>query len=268
MNDERWLSALLESLHAVLDKTDQLFLSAIANTPRWNDKDDRDPVSETDLSIENLIRELLHDLLPEVPFVGEETGGRVPETGLSWIVDPVDGTVNFLEGIPLCGTSIGLACDNRPILGAVSLPLLKSRFSGGPMVPSTENARRITVSNTFSLRQAVVAVGDYSTGRDAESKNERKLAVHASLAPSVYRIRMLGSAAIDLAWLASGRLHGSLTMSNNVWDMCGGVAIALGAGAEVSDMIGEPYTLASSATIAAVPGLLHPLLEQINRIDR
>ncbi|MCF6389377.1 inositol monophosphatase family protein [Mycobacterium sp. MBM] len=266
MTDAQWLTGLLASLHSLLDKVDGMFLDSVARAPRWHDKSDRDPVSETDVAIETWLREQLSSLTPDVPFVGEETGGGVPKTGLAWVVDPVDGTVNFLERLPLCGTSIGLVQDNIPVLGAVSLPLLGSRFGGGPRVPATENGRRMAVSTESRLRRAIVAVGDYSTGPGAQRKNDTKLELHRRLAAEVYRVRMLGSAAIDLVWLASGRLHGSVTMSNNSWDMCGGVAIALGAGACVTDANGEPYTLESRTTLAAAPNVWEALRDTVRPV--
>lgn len=261
--DVRWLDRLLDALHESLDSTDRILAQGIQGVTKWHEKRDRDPVAEVDLAIERRLREFLFDLTPDVPFVGEETGGEVPDTGLAWVVDPLDGTVNFLEGIPLCGTSIGLVRDGQPILGAVSLPLLGSRFSGGPAIQSTENGKAISVSDVSAMRGAIVSVGDYSTGDGADRKNERKIEVQRALAPEVYRIRMLGSAAIDLAWLASGRLHGTVTMSNNSWDMCGGVAIALGAGAHVTDARGMRYSMASESILAAAPGVWRALCDKV-----
>jgi myo-inositol-1(or 4)-monophosphatase len=120
-------------------------------------------------------------------------------------------------------------------------------------------SRRLTASTTTSLRDAVVAIGDHATGAGAGRKNEARLGATIQLTSRVHRIRMLGTAALDLAWLADGRLDASITLANQPWDVAAGVIIAREAGATVVDADGSPHTLHSAATIAA-PG---PLISQL-----
>lgn len=261
MADSLDRNRLLTLMNDVADRLDVLFTAGYLGRPAWRNKGDRDPVSETDVAIENRARELLHRARPDIPIVGEETGGESPLEGLAWHVDPIDGTVNFLAGIPLCGISIGLAGNGVPALGLISAPLLGARFAGGPGAPSTENRNPIRAAHVTSLGTSVVSLGDYSTGNGAEERNRHKLAATARLASEAYRVRMVGSAALDLAWVASGRLAGAVILSNKPWDMCAGVAIARGAGAVVVGEAGEPYTLASRAMVAGAPGIIDELAE-------
>ena len=120
-------------------------------------------------------------------------------------------------------------------------------------------------SKTHSLKEAIVAVGDYAVGDNAESKNTLRIAITQALAATALRVRMVGSAAIDLAWLADGRIDASLTMSNNPWDMAAGVAIAREAGALIVDADGSDYTLRSGSTIAVAPNLLNDFLQLVTR---
>jgi myo-inositol-1(or 4)-monophosphatase len=110
------------------------------------------------------------------------------------------------------------------------------------------------------LRDAVVSIGDYAVGLGAAVKNELRLAITARLAEHAFRVRMHGSAAIDLAWLADGRIDAAIIMANTPWDMTAGVAIAREAGAVVLDRDGTSYTSQSEATIAVAPALVNEVL--------
>jgi myo-inositol-1(or 4)-monophosphatase len=116
---------------------------------------------------------------------------------------------------------------------------------------------RIHTSRTDRLDQAIVAFGDFSVSDDAEAKNRVRVAL----------LEQLGSAAIDLAWVAHARLDASITLVNNPWDMAAGVVIAREAGADVTDRDGTPYTLASTATIAGSSKILSLILDTIEEIQ-
>ncbi|WP_106402232.1 inositol monophosphatase family protein [Actinocorallia populi] len=217
-------------------------------------KGDRDMASEVDYAVERAVRDHLRELTPSIAFLGEEEGRTGPaESGLTWIADPVDGTANFVHGIPLCGFSLGLARDDTPVLGVIDLPFLGARYFAAQGAGAYLGDRRIRASTATSLTDAIVAIGDYAVGPDAD--NARRLALTGLLASRVQRVRMLGSAALDLAWAAEGRLDASLTLSNNPWDMTAGAAIAREAGAGVHDARGAPYTLAADSIIVTAPGL-------------
>jgi myo-inositol-1(or 4)-monophosphatase len=219
-------------------------------------KGDRDMATDLDYAVERAIRAHLRDHTPGVPILGEEegvTGGL--GGGLLWALDPIDGTANFVHGLPLCGVSLGLLRRGRAVLGVIDLPFLGARDSAVEHAGARHGERRIAASTTGSLRDAIVAIGDYAVGADAEEKNRLRLALTARLAAEVQRVRMLGSSAIDLAWVAEGRLDASVTMSNKPWDTAAGVIIAREAGAVVVDHDGTDHTVDSAATIAAAPGV-------------
>jgi myo-inositol-1(or 4)-monophosphatase len=139
------------------------------------------------------------------------------------------------------------------------------------------NGQRIQVSRTSQLADALVTVGDYAVGPDADDKNQERLQLTQLLAGQVLRIRMLGSAALDLAWLAEGKTDASIAFSNRPWDVAAGVIIAREAGAVVSDLDGSDHTTKSQATIASCPdlaGALHELIrspigpQPSHRLDR
>lgn len=213
--------------------------------------------TEVDYAVERAVRAHLRSKTPDVPVLGEEegvTGDRSSE--LLWALDPIDGTANFVHGIPLCGISLGLVHRNRPVLGVIDLPFLGTRYSAVEHTGAYLGDRRLQVSMTTSLRDAIVAIGDYAVGENAQAKNRLRLALNERLAAKVQRVRMLGSAAVDLAWPADGKLDISLTLSNKPWDTAAGVIIVREAGAVVVDADGTDHTFDSTATIAATPAVV------------
>ena len=121
----------------------------------------------------------------------------------------------------------------------------------------------IHVTGQTCLAEAIVALGDYGTATAASNRNTAMLAIHAALAPRALRIRMLGSAAVDLALLADAALGASITLGNRTWDMAAGAVIAREAGAQVTDLDGTDHTTSSRCTIAATPNLIENILDVV-----
>lgn len=232
-------------------------------------KGDRDYASEVDYAIEDKIRSFLVAKTPEVGFVGEETwpdNGQKRSDGYWWALDPIDGTVNFAHGLPLCAVSLALFRNDRPVVGVVDNPHLKARYTAIEGQGAFCGDERLDVSTPASLAESVVTIGDYAVGDGAAEKNKRRLLLTQKLADKVLRIRMLGSAAMDLVWLAQGRTGGSVTLSNSSWDIGAGVIIAREAGAAVFDLDGSEHTTASIATIACPPSLKPSLLSVLANV--
>ncbi|GIH72791.1 inositol monophosphatase family protein [Sphaerimonospora thailandensis] len=229
-------------------------------------KGDRDMVTDIDYAVEHVVREFLSRETPEFGFLGEEEGlSRTGDGGLMWALDPVDGTANFARGIPLCGVSLGLIEAGRPVLGVIDLPYLGAYYCAAEGAGATANGQRIRAHRTYALSAAIVSVGDYAVGEGAEAENRIRLPLYHWLAARVQRVRMLGSAAVDLAWVAEGKTDAFITLSNNPWDTAAGVAIAREAGAVVADIDGGPHTTKAQATIAATPGILTDLIALITQ---
>ncbi len=221
-------------------------------------KGDRDFATDVDRHIESEIRASLAEATPEIPFLGEEEGGA---TGIEavWVLDPIDGTINFARGLPLCTISLSLVIAGQPVLGIVDAPLLGERFvarrSGGAYL----NGARIAVSEVSGLDEAIVGVADFKVDAGSEDENRVHLAVVARLARESLRVRMLGSAALDLAWLAVGRLNATVMLSNLPWDVTAGLLLVREAGGMVYDFDGSDHDSASRYTLASVPSLAQPI---------
>jgi myo-inositol-1(or 4)-monophosphatase len=150
--------------------------------------------------------------------------------------------------------------DGQPVLGIVDTPFLGERFvareSGGAFL----NGRRIVVSPVPGLHEAVVGLADFKVGVGSEEENRVHLALLGRLAHRCLRVRMHGSAALDLAWLAAGRLHATAMLSNLAWDVTAGLLLVREAGGEVFDFDGSPHDESSRFTLASTPSLAEPLV--------
>lgn len=180
-----------------------------------------------------------------------------------WGLDPIDGTANFVHGVPLSGVSLALMQGDQTVVGVISLPYLDLHYAailgGGAFV----NGSRLEASRTADLSTSIVAIGDYALGKDAAEKNRQRIALTAALAAKVERVRMFGSAAHDLTWLAEGRIDGAIVMSNKTLDLAAGILISREAGAVVTDSSGAEHTQTSAHTIAAEPGIADQLLSLV-----
>jgi myo-inositol-1(or 4)-monophosphatase len=223
-------------------------------------KGERDMASEVDYAIEERVRAFLAEETPDIGFLGEENGTSGATDGLMWALDPVDGTVNFVHGSPLCAISLGLITENRSVLGVVDLPFLMNRYSAAEGGGSHLNGQMIAASGVGHISDAVVALGDYAVGEGAEKKNQIRFELTRRLGTDAQRVRMHGSAAIDLVWLAAGHIDAVVMLANKPWDTAAGVVIARESGAEVVDIDGSPHTHESRATIAANTALLPAIL--------
>ncbi|TNY36835.1 inositol monophosphatase family protein [Thermomonospora catenispora] len=228
-------------------------------------KGDRDMASEVDYAVERAVREHLRAKTPDIAFLGEEEG-LTGDGELMWVLDPVDGTANYVRGLPLCGVSLGLIHGDRPVVGVIDLPFLDVRYHAAQGAGAFAGERRLRVGATDRLQDAVVAISDYAVGEGADAENRIRLALSGRLAATVQRVRMLGSAALDLAWVADGKLDAAVLLSNKPWDTSAGVLIAREAGAVVVDLDGTDHTTASTAAIAIAPALADRLIALIREV--
>ncbi len=223
-------------------------------------KGDRDYATQVDLQIEETIRKALDEAAPGVAFLGEEEGGRDAVEGSMWVLDPIDGTVNFANGSPLCAISLALVENGEPTLGIIDLPLLGERYTATRGMGASLNGRRISVLEPAGLHDSIVGFADFAVGPAAKVENPVHRELMERLVPRCLRVRVHGSECLDLAWLAAGRLDVSVMLSSLPWDVTAGVLIAQEAGAEAFDHGGEPWTPHAEFTICCTPGLVDELL--------
>jgi myo-inositol-1(or 4)-monophosphatase len=188
-----------------------------------------DLVSEADHNAERLIRERIGGARPDDGILGEEGGDVAGSSGVRWVVDPLDGTVNFLFGIPQWAVSIAAEDDRGALVGVVYDPVRDELFSAERDGAATLDGRPITASTKTDMATALVGTG---FGYDAEVRRAQS-AIAARLLPEVRDLRRFGAAAIDLAWTACGRLDAYYEHGLNAWDLAAGGLICERAGLDV-----------------------------------
>jgi myo-inositol-1(or 4)-monophosphatase len=224
-------------------------------------KGDRDMASEVDFAVEREVRAFLERETPDIGVLGEEEGGATD--GTRWVLDPIDGTENFVHGVPLWGISLGLIHEERAVAGVIDHPALGTRYAAAEGLGATCNGTPIRGSECTDLIDALVAVGDYAVGPDAETQNVERFALTQRLYPRVRRLRMIGTAATALTWTASGFFDATIMFSNKPWDTMAGVTIAREVGVVVLDLDGTEHSPESRGTFAVSAGIREPLLEEI-----
>ena len=187
-----------------------------------------DVVTQTDLDVEMLIRRSLLEVTPDAGIIGEEEGARSSSATLQWIVDPLDGTVNFLYGLPVCAVSIAAARDGAVIAGAVADVLRGEMFSACAGGGARLDGRPIAARDGASLADALVTTG---FSYRAEMR-ERQGRVFQRLLPNVRDIRCFGSAALQLCWVGAGRVDAYFERDTKLWDYAAGALVAREAGAQ------------------------------------
>jgi myo-inositol-1(or 4)-monophosphatase len=202
----------------------------------------KDFLTEVDLAAEAALKAALAKATPDIGFYGEEGGGADLNTGRVWVADPLDGTINYATGSPLCGVMLGLLEDGVPILGIIDLPFLGSRVDSGQVV------------DVDGFDQAIVGMGDafHQGGGD---RLDAYLRMTMEVHRNAMRFRCVGSAAVLWTWLASGNIQGMVLAHNNPYDVVAGHAIAKASGAVCTDYAGAPLTLASKGAMATAPSI-------------
>jgi myo-inositol-1(or 4)-monophosphatase len=236
-----------------------------SRSPRTStSKGDRDLTSDVDIVVEKFVRQFLRERTPALGFLGEEEGGSHQHDGLRWVLDPIDGTINFLHGLPLCAVSLSLMQDDLTLIAAIDMPFLGDRYNALAGHGSYVNNQRLQVSTTQTLNNALVSIDQYTFAHGVQHMNRIRYRLVEHLSSHVQRVRMHGSSAIDLAWTAHGRLDACIMLGNKPWDTSAGVLIAREAGARVLDLDGADHSTNSSATIAVTPSLEHELMATVH----
>jgi myo-inositol-1(or 4)-monophosphatase len=234
-----------------------------------------DLVSEADVEVERMIRELLEEERPEDSLLAKEGTDRTGSSGLCWVVDPLDGTVNFLLGIPQWCVSVAVRDERGPLAGAIYDPLRDEMFTAArhrpaileepekpsllyPPAPIPKRERRtLAMRERAGLSDAMVATG-LAYGSEVRAAQAEVL---MRLVPRVRDIRRFGSAALDLAWTAAGRYDAYFERSVKPWDVEAGLLICVRAGLRTIEL--PAVEKLPWGVLVATPALAHPLLELV-----
>ncbi len=210
-------------------------------------------VTEADHAADKAIQAIIRKAFPEHGIVSEETAEKITESEYKWIIDPIDGTVNFANGIPICCVSIGLENNGKMLMGAVYNPNMNEFYFAEKGNGATLNDKKITVSDKKEVLRSCLVTGFPYTYLDQPNG---PIQVFERLIRKGIPVRRLGSAAIDLCWVAAGRFDGFYEHQLNAWDSAAGFIIVEEAGGKVTDLKGDIYSPYQPGIIAT-NGLIH-----------
>ncbi len=212
-----------------------------------------DVVTEMDRATEEMIRDVLLSARPDDAILGEEGGAAQGRSQVRWVVDPIDGTVNYLYGRAEWAVSVAAEVDGEVVAGVVEVPVLGRTYTAVRGEGAYRNGEPISVADPVDLSMALVATGfGYATER-----RRKQAQVLGALLPKIRDIRRGGSAAIDLCTVAEGSVNAYYEQGVHPWDWGAGALIAEEAGARVAGLRGTPPN--NAMLVAAPPGLFEPL---------
>jgi myo-inositol-1(or 4)-monophosphatase len=217
------------------------------------------PVTEADKASEKAIFEVIKSNFPDHFLLSEESGEIAQDSEYKWIIDPIDGTINYAQNIPICCISIGVEKAGEMILGAVYNPFMNEFFFAEKGKGATLNGESIHVSEQTSLEKSCLATGfPYEYIQDPNGP----IPVFERFISQGIALRRLGSAALDLCWTACGRYDGFYEHRLNAWDSAAGYLIVEEAGGKVTNLSGNKYNPYEHGLIAS-NGLIHNTLVDI-----
>jgi myo-inositol-1(or 4)-monophosphatase len=214
-----------------------------------------DLVTEVDKAAEGLLHRAIAKHFPDHGFQGEERTNTNPDAAYRWIVDPLDGTINFVHGAPMFAISIGLLHGREPVVGVIYDPIRRELFTAMKGGGARLNGRRMRVSGTDTMAASLLSTGFSLAFRRVPTEYLRWL---VAFERGSHAVRRIGTTAISLAWLAAGRLDGFYERELAPWDFAGGTAIVREAGGRVTDFDGHPITVGTERSrLVASNGRIH-----------
>lgn len=225
---------------------------------RVDKKGKRDLVTDADREAEALVAERIRAAFPGDALLGEESSPHQGPAERLWILDPLDGTTNFVYGIPHFGPSLAFYEGGRGVVGCVFNPVLDECYVGVAGKGATRNGRPIRCNGTTELSEALLTTGfPYRI----DSLKDNNLRPFAALSPRVRGMRRLGSAALDLCYTADGRYDGFWELHLSPWDVAAGAIVAREAGCRVTDAEGGDAWLFGGSIVAAPATLAERMIE-------
>lgn len=220
-------------------------------------KGKKDLVTKYDVAVEDFLKDRFKKEFKEFTIIAEESNNNNIEFKNSIIIDPIDGTTNFVNQIPHTCISVGVYKNKKPYLGIVYNPILDELYTAKIGEGAFLNGKKIEVSNDNILQTSLIATGfPYTSGTCEDDLNDVMIKLK-NILPNCQDIRRLGSAALDLCYVASGVYEASYEMNLKAWDVSAGIIILTEAGGKVSNIDNDEYVLFESKYIVASNGKIH-----------
>ena len=219
-------------------------------------------VTEIDRKAEEIIIRTIHKHFPDHDILAEESGSRQQQSDYRWVIDPLDGTTNFTHGFPVFSVSIGLEYKGKVILGVVHNPNTDQLFTAEKGQGAFLNRQRLHVSNTTTLIESMLVTGfPYNVRENPDHVVEH----FTDFLMKAQAVRRLGSAALDLCYVAAGWFDGFWEVSLNPWDMAAGVLMVEEAGGRFTDLVGNPSTIYNKKMLTSNGHIHGPMVEILKK---
>ncbi|WP_198306207.1 inositol monophosphatase family protein [Arcobacter vandammei] len=225
----------------------------------------KDLVTKYDVAVENYLKKEFSKHFKEFNLIAEESDNSQIVFGNSIIIDPIDGTTNFVNGVPHTAISVGVYKDKKPYIGVVYNPILDELYFAKVGCGAFLNGERIFVNSEKDLQKSLIATGfPYSSGENQEDLKDVVRRIERIL-PSCQDLRRLGSASIDLCFVARGVFEAYYEMNLKPWDVAAGIIILSEAGGKVSNLSGNEFNMFEDKYLVSSNGFIHnKLLEKLD----
>ena len=267
MEELEFLDSAMEAATQAVEEARKILLKYFGHLSKIDSKNKAGLVTEADKESEFLVRKKLKEKFPSFSILGEEEGLKEPlskEPGL-WIIDPLDGTTNYVHQFPVFCISLGLEWKGEIVLGVVDAPLLNRRYVAKKGQGAFVNERRLKVSETKKLDQALLATGIYPYGDPKDF--EWQIHLFGNMVKKSRGVRRAGSAALDLCLVAEGVFDAFWEKNLKPWDIAAGWLMIKEAGGKVVDYQGKDFDLNSPSILASNPSLLQKMLFEIQSLS-
>ena len=255
----RDLKELTTEVKAIATEAGALLLKGFNKPRKIRYKGRIDPVTEFDLKSEKLITKRILQRFPDHQILAEEGSAIGHRSDFCWIVDPLDGTVNFAHGFPIYAVSIAVSFKGEVVSGAVFDPERNELFWSARGSRAYMNRRVITVSREGNLERSLLATG---FAYDIGTARKNNLGLFARMAKKAQGVRRPGSAALDLCWLAAGRIDGFWELKLHPWDTAAAILILANAGGKISRIDGRSYSVFDPDLLAS-NGRIHRAMASV-----
>jgi myo-inositol-1(or 4)-monophosphatase len=256
--------AFLATAIAAVMRAGELQMEQFGRAMRVDKKGAIDLVTEIDIAIEREFRKTVAEQFPDHVVLGEEfeeSGQREQVPRYCWVFDPIDGTTNYAHGLPIFCSSLALEIDGAAVVGAIYDPTRRELYSVQRGAGAWLNGMPLKVSTSASLIDSLLVTGfPYSVQEDAAEL----VGLFGEFLGKARAVRRLGSAALDLCYVAAGRLDGFWEQKLNPWDMSAGALLVEEAGGRVTSSSGEPFTSRSGSVLATNGRIHQPMVDTIN----
>lgn len=238
-----------------------MMMSRFGQTLQIDKKGVIDLVTEVDVAVEEMFREVIAERFPDHAVLAEEMGGsREVPPGPCWVFDPIDGTTNFAHGLPIFCSSLALEIDGVPAVGAIFDPNRRELFTAERGAGAFLNGQPMRVSSADRLVNALLVTG---FPYDVHSRVDEIVGLFGDFVGQARAVRRLGSAAIDLAYVAAGRMDAFWESDLKPWDIAAGALLVVEAGGQVTGMDGQPFASRDGHVVASNGALHQPMLDVI-----